>query len=55
MMDCAVVPRPDETSGEVPVAFVVCSPNATSLSHEQLSETLISHVAGTYLLKQLNV
>ncbi|KAJ4244179.1 hypothetical protein NW762_014560 [Fusarium torreyae] len=43
--DCAVIQIPDERSGEVPKAFVVKSPQASSFSHEELANGISKHVA----------
>ncbi|KAF7551086.1 hypothetical protein G7046_g7811 [Stylonectria norvegica] len=43
--DCAVIQIPDDQSGEVPKAFVVKSPGASSISEKELAEVITKHVA----------
>lgn len=45
MADCAVIQTPDDKSGEVPKAFIVKSPEAASMSDEEVAQKVIAYVA----------
>ena len=42
--DCAVIQVPDERSGEIPKAFVVKAPTASSVQDEVVREAVLKHV-----------
>ncbi|KAH8736226.1 hypothetical protein BGZ61DRAFT_339384 [Ilyonectria robusta] len=43
--DCAVIQTPDDKSGEVPKAFIVKSPEAASMSDEEVAQKVMAYVA----------
>ena len=45
MADCAVIPIPDEQSGEIPKAFVVKSPSASAIGNDDLREEILKYVS----------